>query len=233
MGSDPGLIAFPSRAAMAQRLADLVEAVLARGMAEGGRGELALSGGSTPEPLYRELARRAIAWNKVAATLVDERWVAPDQPRSNEAFVRRAFSGAGVEIAGLYVTGMSATEAAPTVAMRMRRRAKPFDAVILGMGEDGHTASWFPRAYGLDRALGSDDRVCAVRAEKSAVTGDEVDRMTLTLSAIRDATLIVLAIAGESKRLAFAKASEAGPVEAMPVRAIMRARPDLWACWAP
>lgn len=233
MASEPDLIAFASRDAMAQRLADLVEGSLARGMASGGRGELAVSGGSTPRELYRELARRNIAWNKVSATLVDERWVAPDHPRSNEAFVGDAFSEAEIDVAGLYVAGKSAAEAAAAVSARLQRRKKPFDAVILGMGDDGHTASWFPYAKGLEIALSSDERVCAVTAVKSAVTGEEVDRMTLTLSAMRDAALIVLMIAGESKRIAFGEASEAGPVEYMPVRAILRARPDLWVCWAP
>ncbi|OFX05014.1 MAG: 6-phosphogluconolactonase [Alphaproteobacteria bacterium RIFCSPHIGHO2_12_FULL_63_12] len=234
MESEPELIVFASRASMAERVADLVEGALASGIMRDGRGELAVSGGSTPEGLYRTLARRKFAWSDVTATLVDERWVGRDHPRSNEAFIREAFRGADMDIVGLYAAGKSpAPAAANDISSRLQRRKKPFDAVVLGMGEDGHTASWFPHAKGLDVALGAGDRVCAITAEKSAVTGEEVDRMTLTLSALSDAATIILMIAGENKRATFAKAKVAGPVEAMPVRAILRARPDLWVCWAP
>ena len=225
-----GLIVFPGREAMAARLADLVWAHLAVG-----DGELAASGGGTPRPLYEELARRAARSGRgLRVTLVDERWVPPDHPRSNEAFVRSAFAAApGVAVSGLYETdAASAAAAAPAVARRLDARSSPFDVVVLGMGVDGHTASWVPHAEGLDDALTGDRPLCAVRAKRSEVTGAEVDRMTLTLSAICSARLIILMLTGEDKRAPFDRASAGGPMSDMPVRAVLEARPDLWACWA-
>ena len=230
----PALIAFASRAAMAARIADLVEAIAANGYQRNGRAEIAVSGGSTPKALYEELSSRQLPWNAIGITLVDERWIGIDHPRSNEAFVRSGFASArGADITGLYNGAASAVDGVAALAEMLDKRRRPFDAVILGMGEDGHTASWFPYAEGLDRALNSDDTVCAVKAKKSVATGDEVERMTLTLSAIVRADLIVLLIAGEAKRAAFERACEQGPVEEMPVRALLQARQDLWACWAP
>jgi 6-phosphogluconolactonase len=101
------------------------------------------------------------------------------------------------------------------------------------MGPDGHTASWFPYADGLGDALHSEKPLCAVDAQQSNVTGKHVRRMTLTLDAVKSARFIALMIAGEEKRNAYIKALEDGPVEAMPVRAILKARPDLWTVWAP
>ena len=228
MANGPDLIEFASREAMAARIADLLEARLADG------GELAVSGGSTPQALYKNLAARSLDWNKVCATLVDERWVDINHPRSNEAFALKAFAAADeVSITGLFNGAASPHEAIEPVAARLEERGKPFDAVVLGMGGDGHTASWFPHARGLDEALTSKASVCAIEAKPSDVTGEEVDRMTLTLSAIKDARLIVLLLAGAAKRAAFEKACEPGPIEDMPVRAILRTRPDMWVCWAP
>jgi len=160
--------------------------------------------------------------------------VAADHPCSNEAFVRAAFANAnGAHINGLYDGSASPKDAIDNIAERLASRTSRFDVVVLGMGNDGHTASWFPHAKGLGSALESDRSVCAVTAIKSDVTGDEVERVTLTLSAIRDARLVILMMAGDAKSAAYAKALEAGPVDEMPVRAILRARPDMWVCWAP
>lgn len=234
MASKAELIAFSSRDAMAARVADLVEASLLSTPSNEGRGELAVSGGSTPKAMYENLATRPLPWSKLRVTLVDERWVSIEHPRSNEAFVREAFGKAdGAQILGLYTGASSPARGVEQSAQTLNARRRPFDAVILGMGDDGHTASWFPKAEGLDAALSGEKRVCAVTARKSDVTGEEVERMTLTLSAIKDARVIILMIAGASKRLAFEQALEDGPVEEMPVRAILRARPDLWVCWAP
>lgn len=234
MASRPELISFASREAMAARVADLIEAQMRRAIAAEGAGEIAVSGGSTPEALYQELSARNLAWEKTHVTLVDERWVSTDHPRSNEAFVRSAFANAeGISITGLFNGAETPRDAVADIEACLDERAKPFDAVVIGMGDDGHTASWFPHADGLETALTGTDSVCAIAAKQSDITGTEVDRMTLTLSAIKDAQLIVLLLAGGSKRRTFENALKAGSIEDMPVRAILRARPDMWVCWAP
>lgn len=230
----PPVIEFADREVMAARLADLVASYALVGQSFDSIAELAVSGGSTPKALYENLSARALSWRRTRLTIVDERWVGADHPRSNETFVRSAFATAdGVEIRGLYNGAGSPEDGEKDLTLQFSEDDKNFDAVILGMGSDGHTASWFPHADGLEGALNSDQPVCAVTATKSEVTGDETERMTLTLSAIRNARLIVLMLTGGDKRAAYEKACADGSVEDMPVRAILRARPDMWVAWAP
>lgn len=234
MASNPPVIEFASREAMAARLADLVTEAALHGSLCDGHADLALSGGSTPQALYEAFAARDLPWAQMRITLVDERWVPLSHPRSNEAFIRNAFQAAeGAKITGLYNGAAAPHGGVGALEGVLDARQKPFDVVVLGMGGDGHTASWFPHAEGLSEALETDAGVCAITAQKSDVTGDEVERITLSLSAVAAARLVVLMITGDEKRTAFERASEAGPVEDMPVRAILRARPDLWLCWAP
>lgn len=88
MASEPNMISFASRTAMAGRLADVIEAQLARSLAEHGTASLAASGGSTPTDLYRELSTRSLDWSNVRVVPVDERWVPPGTVGSNETLVR-------------------------------------------------------------------------------------------------------------------------------------------------
>ncbi|MEK7265883.1 MAG: 6-phosphogluconolactonase, partial [Pseudomonadota bacterium] len=227
MASKPDLIAFASPEAMAERLASLVSLALEQGIHAQGLATIALSGGTTPEALYRRLSAMNVDWANVAAAPVDERWVAPAHPASNEGFIRRAFlkeRASAARFVGLWSAAPSVEAAASEANDRVAGLVRPFEAVILGMGADGHTASWFPRAQGLAAAL--DDRatsVVAVRATKSAVTGDHLERLTLSLRAIRDARLVILMMTGDEKRRAFERACGEGAVEDMPVRAILRA----------
>lgn len=236
MASEPGLIAFASREAMAARVADYLDAIIARAVAEKGRATIALSGGSTPEALYKELSGRALDWPRVTAVLVDERWVRPGDPGSNETFVRSALlrdRAARATLIGLWSEAGS-PQAGLAEAERRLAETLAFDAVILGMGNDGHTASWFPQCDGLDRALSkTGPRFAAVRAQKSAAASDYPDRMTLTLGAVAGARTVALLIAGDEKRETFTHASSPGDIKDMPVRAILRARADVWCCWAP
>ncbi|RZO66489.1 MAG: 6-phosphogluconolactonase [Parvularculaceae bacterium] len=233
MGAEPGLIVFPDRAQMAAHLAELISVSLAHGVSENGRARLAVSGGSTPKALYETLAATALPWAQTDIVLVDERWVPLEHPRSNEAFVRDAFAAAkDVRISGLFNAMLAPVAGADALNESVSDGQFDIDVAVLGLGPDGHTASWFPHADGLDIALHSDDPFCAVTAKKSDVTGEEVDRMTMTLGALARAKKIILLISGNDKKDAFYAACEDGPVEDMPVRAILRARPDLWACWA-
>lgn len=237
MDSRAGLIAFESRDAMACRIADVIEAQLGRAIAERGRARLALSGGSTPAGLYAALSRRPIEWSRVTGALVDERWVRPGAPGSNESFVRDSLvrrEAAGLDLIGLWSPAPSPAEGLTEAEKRLDALDGPFDAVVLGMGEDGHTASWFPHAEGLAAALSeSGPRLAAVRAQPSRVAGEHLSRMTMTLGAVASAGFLCLLIAGEAKRAAFERANDDGPVEDAPARAILRRRPDLWVAWAP
>lgn len=236
MGSDPSLIEFESRRACAERLADFIGSELARAIAERGTAAIAVSGGSTPEALYEELSTRSLDWSRVIVVLVDERWVAPGEAGSNETFVRNALianRATEVRLIGLWSPAPTPKEGLAEAQGRIAE-IKRFDAVVLGMGNDGHTASWFPYCERLADALAvSGPPLAAIRAKRSDVTGDFLDRMTLTLGAVASARSVSLLLTGADKRATFERARGEGPIEEMPVRAIMRARPDMWVCWAP
>ncbi|WP_323760390.1 6-phosphogluconolactonase [Maricaulis sp.] len=223
--------------AMAAALAGPVAAALKTAIERTGSAVLAVSGGSTPAALYRHLAGTDVDWACVQVVLVDERWVEPGEPGSNETFLRSTLMtgrASAARLIGLKSQGGTPLDGLEEVATRLSDVRFPPDVVILGMGEDGHTASWFPRADGLETALAENGApVCAIRAKQTAVTGSLTDRITLTRAALAGAGLSLLLIAGDSKKAALEAALADGPVADMPVRAVLRSetdRPDIhWA----
>lgn len=240
MGAAPPLIAFDAAEAMAARLAQLIALQLRAAIAEKGAGVLLVSGGSTPQRLYAALANADLDWARVTIGLVDERWVAPDAAGSNERFVRGALlkgRAGAASFVGMKTDAASPVEAVGAVAARYEDLGPP-DAVVLGMGNDGHAASWFPRADGLDAAIdpAATAPVAAVRAVESDVTGPYLDRITVTLGCCLQAPLKILLMQGAAKRETYEKAAEdlsGHGVYDMPVRALLSSADDLWAAWAP
>lgn len=222
---------------MADKVADVMAAQLGSAVAARGKAVFAVSGGSTPKLLHEALSARDLPWRDVTTVLVDERWVAPGEAGSNETFVLetlRRNKAAHVPVVGLYRPTRTPQEAFAAVAAAVSQAGPSIDVLHLGLGLDGHTASWFPHADGLDAALAPGaGRVAAITAKQSAVTGALTARMTLTLDAVKSAKHIYLMLTGANKRAAFEAALDDGPVEHMPVRAILAARPDMWICWAP
>jgi len=226
---------YATRSDLAQALAAGVAAVLAGGIATRGEAILAVSGGSTPKLFLQTLAQAEIDWSRVTVCLVDERWVPDTSPRSNAAFLRENFlrgPAAAARLELFHEDGLTAEEAEPELTRRFGGLPRPFDAVILGMGGDGHTASFFPGGDNLARALDleSHEAVVAMRAP-----GAGEPRVTLTLSRLADARFLALHIEGEEKRRTLDAALADGPAEALPVRAVLRLERNepLQVFWAP
>lgn len=216
---------FDSREALVEALTDRCQQRLSDCVAARGAASFYVSGGSTPELVYQALSARPLPWSKVSIAMVDERWVSVDHPRSNEAFLNRCLRINHAAQAPF--VGMSNAAATPCdgwEACEAAYRALPEVAgiCILGMGGDGHTASFFPHAEGLENALQSDAAVAALTAQRSDVTGDEVQRMTMTLAAIEASGEIVLLITGQDKLDVYRQALAAGEVADMPVRAVLQ-----------
>ena len=213
---------FPGKAELAEALAAAVAADLAAGIAETGRAALAVSGGSTPARFFAALSARAdLAWDQVVVTLVDERWVDESSERSNARLVRQGLlqgPAAAARFVPLYRGG---TEPGPggIAAANAALADLParFDAVVLGMGNDGHTASFFPGGDTLAEALAAEGPALAIRAP-----GAGEPRVTLTLKRLLQTRSLYLHIEGEEKVVTLERALEDGPVEAMPVRAVLR-----------
>ena len=194
------IAAFDSREAAMKAAADRLEQALKDGLAARGHACAALSGGSTPEPAYAALAARDLDWPKVTFALVDERWLAPSDPGSNEAMLRRALAPALAKGATL----LPMWSDAPSLAAGAERADALYagldiDIALMGMGADAHTASWFPDTPDLARALDpqSARSVIAMHAPQAAATPE---RLTLTLAAIKRARRIGVLITGEDKR---------------------------------
>ncbi|HEX2017637.1 MAG TPA: 6-phosphogluconolactonase [Aurantimonas sp.] len=231
----PVLHSYASREDLAEALATGVAAVLAGAIATRGAATLAVSGGSTPKRFFERLAQTQIDWASVTVTLVDERWVPETDERSNAAMVRRHLltgPAAKAHFLPFYLDAPAPEDVAGELQARFQRLARPFDVTVLGMGTDGHTASYFPGADHLDAATAPDthDPVATIRAPAAAEP-----RVTLTLPLIVDTRFLALHIEGEEKLAVYQAALQPGPVDKMPVRAVLRAPRDelLAVFWAP
>ena len=227
---------FADGAQLAEALAEAVAGDLAQAITERGHALFAASGGKTPLRFFQALSQRSLDWSKVIVTLVDERWVPADDTRSNEAFVRANLlrgRAAAAQFAPLYQAGIATPEeGVPAVSARVAMLDLPFDALVLGMGEDGHTASFFPGGDKLAEATdpNGDALVLPMRAP-----GAGEPRITLTLPLILDSRAIYLHIEGEHKREVLESARLADAANnAWPVSAVLRnARAPVKVYWCP
>ncbi|MEP9396894.1 6-phosphogluconolactonase [Mesorhizobium sp. KR2-14] len=223
---------FASSQALASAFAEKVAGVLAAAIAVRGKATLAVSGGTTPGLFFRTLSREKIDWAKVIVTLVDERFVPPDSPRSNAGLVAANLlrnEAAAAEFIGLYSAADDVATAARRADEAVARNALPLDAAILGMGADGHTASFFPDADNLAALLDSDARANVLPVH--APSGIE-PRLTLTLPRIAGASFIALHIEGAEKRRVLEAALDGEPH--LPVRAVFdHAKVPVQIFWAP
>lgn len=214
--------AFASGDELADAAAAAVERQLSQGLSDRGRASLVGTGGRSPGPVYDRLSRLDLDWAHVAVTLSDERHVDVGSPNSNARLLReRLFVGPAASAQFLPLTDY----AEPAL-----KKLMPFDAVMLGMGEDGHIASLIPGSPVMDVAMAPDSP--ALTAESPQGFGSPpIARITLTLSALLQSRAIFLLIAGEAKRQVIAQAQAGAD---LPVRAILgQDRVPVRVFWAP
>jgi len=206
--------------ALATRIGDLLQAGV-QGNSDG-RASLLVSGGSTPIPLFHRLAEMELPWQQVTIALVDERWVEPTSPDSNEHLVRTHLlqqQAAAARFIPMKTHDATAAQGEENCAAALLTIPRPFDCLILGMGNDGHTASLFPGADNLAAATDLHSRKNCMAMQP--VTAPH-QRMTLTLPAILHSRQLFLHLQGEEKKKVLARAMEAGDPRKMPIRYLLQ-----------
>ena len=228
---------FNSKEELTAELAKEIEQRLVAGIENEERAVICVSGGSSPKPAYQHLSKLPLAWDKVDVVMVDERWVDPSHDKSNESFIKQSLLQNEAQKANFFPmknAHASAFEGLAECENSFKALKRPFDITILGMGPDGHTASLFPNAEGLDKALTTNNLVCAIEAIKSEVTGDITQRMSLSLNGIKQSKVIKLLISGEEKLAVYKEAKQRGKVEDMPLRAVLNQKEvEVQVYWAP
>lgn len=221
---------YPSRCEAARLLAASIAERLRAALAQRGEASLVICGGSSPVELFHALAGETLAWEQVTVVPSDERWVPLDHPDSNEAMIRRELltgPAARARLVGLYRDTDSPEETLDDVAKALQDVPKPLDVVLLGMGEDGHTASLFPH----------DPDIAAKVEVTEPCLAAEVGpprRLSLSLAYLCDARSIDILIFGDDKRRVFKTAEQEGALAEYPVRGVLRhTDPIAQAHWAP
>lgn len=221
------LFGFDDRHAACQATADALAASATSALDEGRRARIALSGGSSPAPAYRTFALMDLDWSRIDIGLVDDRWVDLDNSGSNEAMIRSAF----VDAKGVTIFGMKTQHATPFEGEATReaiyRNLRPFDVIVMGMGPDAHTASWFNNSPQLQACLSmqTPQTLLGVDASAAPVAGAYPLRMTLTLPTVAEAEQIILLLFGADKKYVLRDALDT-PVTEAPIRALINACGD-------
>lgn len=218
--------------AVAEHLAEAIRA----GVAARGEAWLALAGGSTPFAAYRRLAAMELPWSAVHLVASDERAVPADHEKRNERALAEAFAPAqGVSIHPLLPIDCAigaAPELSTVEAALSSLHRQAFDAVLLGMGLDAHFASLFP-AVTPPTALNAGHPAIAVTITPKPLPPEApFPRVSLSLSRLVSARMLMLMITGENKRRVLEESREQS-ADLAPIHALLAAAPDLAVHWSP
>ncbi|MFJ7285966.1 6-phosphogluconolactonase [Pseudomonas sp. NPDC099000] len=218
----PVLLADGLALNVAKQLSDAIDA---RGSAT-----LVVSGGRSPVAFFQNLAKQKLDWSKVVITLADERWVPVEHADSNAGLLKRYLlqgPAAKAQFLSLY-SATANLELAAEQADRLLAELPPIDVLILGMGDDGHTASLFPNSPNLIDALKVDGtRRCYPMLAPTVPH----QRLTMSRALLASAKTTVLSISGQSKLTTLSAALAGDDVAAMPIRAFLQ--PTLEIYWCP
>ncbi|HTM76346.1 MAG TPA: 6-phosphogluconolactonase [Devosia sp.] len=224
---------FADKPTLAKELAESVADRLRTAIAERGVAAIAVSGGSTPSRFFQALGKtKDIDWSKVIVTLVDERWVDETSDRSNALLVNERMLQGPAAIARFFPLYSGGDEPTPELVAKtnalLADLPRPFAAVILGMGNDGHTASFFPGGDTLTEVLSAPGPALAIHAP-----GAGEARITLTLPYLLDTDGLYLHIEGDEKAVVLDAALGDGPTEDLPIRAVLRSGQPVTVYWCP
>ncbi|WP_324754694.1 6-phosphogluconolactonase [Roseovarius sp. Pro17] len=218
---------YPDSEFMAMGLADVISTQLNAALRQRERALLVVPGGSTPGPVFDTLCGARLEWDRVDVLPSDERWRPQAHLRSNGGMIAQRLiceRAASATLLPLYIEGASPEEAAPQLSEGIAPRL-PIDVALVGMGEDMHTASMFPRAPNLEAALAHDAPILVpVRIE-----GEPEPRITLAAHVLRGAMHLHVVITGEAKRAALERARGQDAAHA-PIVALLD---DATVHWAP
>ena len=215
---------------LAEGLANDVAEQLRAAISARGEATLVVSGGRSPVAFFQNLARQGLDWSKVTITLADERWVPVEHADSNAGLLKKyLLQGPAAKARFLSLYSAAANlDAAAEQADRLLAELPAIDVLVLGMGDDGHTASLFPNSPNLAEALKPDGtRRCWPMLAPSVPH----QRLTMSRALLATANYTVLSIAGDSKLNTLSEALASDDVAGMPIRAFLQ--PTLEIYWCP
>ncbi|WP_102797028.1 6-phosphogluconolactonase [Bowmanella denitrificans] len=214
--------------AFAERIARL----LSEGIAARGKASLVVSGGRTPQGMFAQLSQQDLDWSKVVVSLADERWVDSSDESSNEKMVREHLLQNKAQAAtfiGLKNPAQQAQDGVDDCVAAIAQMPLPIDVLILGMGEDGHTASLFPCSAQISQGLDLNYPKPYLAVQPTTAPHW---RMSLSLAALLNSRHVFLHLTGEGKKAVLDKALAGTDEFEMPIRAVLN-RADVELVWAP
>lgn len=212
-------------------LADFVANRLKEALAARGTASLAVSGGRTPAGFLRALGGMPLEWSRIGITLADERWVPAEHADSNARLVKETLLTGAASAANFIPLFNSADNAAAgqvETEQRLTALSWPLDIVVLGMGDDGHTASLFPQAPELEHACTTSAHCVAITPVTAAHS-----RLSLSLSALTSARNLLVHITGEGKRQLLDTALAQSITPVLPIRRVLDAATEAHVFWTP
>ena len=221
--------AFKSPTQLAQRLAADVAERLRAAIAGQGRATLVVSGGRSPVAFFEALGQEKLDWSKVLISLADERWVPVEHADSNAGLLRRHLLQGEVAKArflGLYRAAAN-LDAAALEADQALAELPPIDVLVLGMGDDGHTASLFPGSPNLAEGLRADGERRVLPMLAPSVPHQ---RLSLTRRLLATAGFTALSVQGEGKLATLRAALADDDLTQMPIRAFLHDPLDIYWC---
>ena len=225
---------FPTVDAWAEAIAARLGETLAAAVGDNGRAVFAGPGGSTPAPVYRQLAAMDLDWARIAVTLVDERYVPETSPESNARLIRDVLlqdKAAAARFIPLYTPEVTVDRAAAVAAHALADAGGRFDAVLLGMGEDGHICSMFPESPTLKTLLTPTLKptVLGVPTGRDG-RAPSLERLSVNLPYLMTAGRVILGLKGAAKRQVF-EAQAKGDPKVQPIAALLANHVPLEVLW--